>query len=132
MASCRALSRCIARQFTCEALVGFGPKRYAPIGCIVASPSYIPQNHCDCIHSVRRVELPDTWGVGQRATRGGTPMRAWGWSLLAAVLPWTGPAVSPSLPIGRVSAPCAVALAVTLEAPVHWGTLEWRWFTREV
>jgi len=59
-------------------------------------------------------------------------MRAWGWSLLAAVLPWTGPAVSPSLPIGRVSVPCAVALDVTLERPLHWGTLEWRWLTREV
>jgi hypothetical protein len=59
-------------------------------------------------------------------------MRAWGWSLLAAVLPWTGPADSPSLPIARASTPCAITLDVTVDAPLHWDTLEWRWFTREV
>jgi hypothetical protein len=59
-------------------------------------------------------------------------MRAWGWSLLAAVLPWTGPADSPSLPIGRASVPCAITLDVTVDAPLRWSTLDWRWFTRDV
>ena len=59
-------------------------------------------------------------------------MRAWGWSLLAAVLPWTGPADSPSMPIRPVVSPCAVALDVSVEAPMPWGAVEWRLFTREV
>jgi hypothetical protein len=58
-------------------------------------------------------------------------MRAWGWSLLAAVLPWTGPVDSPLLPL-TPRAPCAIAIEVRLEAPLHWGALEWRLFTREV
>jgi hypothetical protein len=58
-------------------------------------------------------------------------MRAWGWSLLAAVLPWMGPADSPSMPL-RAAPPCAVALDVSLEAPMPWGAVEWRLFTREV
>jgi hypothetical protein len=36
-------------------------------------------------------------------------MRAWGWSLLAAVLPWMGPADSPSMPLRPVAPPCAGA-----------------------
>ena len=58
-------------------------------------------------------------------------MRAWGWSLLAAVLPWTGPVESPLLPL-TPDAPCAIAIEVRLEAPLQWGALEWRLFTREV
>ena len=58
-------------------------------------------------------------------------MRAWGWSLLAAVLPWMGPADSPSMPL-RPAPPCAVALDVSLETPMPWGAVEWRLFTREV
>ncbi len=59
-------------------------------------------------------------------------MRAWEWSLLAAVLPWMGPAESPSMPLRPVAPPCAVALDVRLEAPMRWGAVEWRLFTREV
>jgi hypothetical protein len=59
-------------------------------------------------------------------------MRAWGWSLLAAaVLPWTGAVESPLLPLPQ-QAPCAVAIDVRVEAPLQWGRLEWRLFTREV
>ena len=57
-------------------------------------------------------------------------MRAWGWSLLA-VLPWVGPAESPSLPI-RMPSACAVAVDVRFEATRRWGAVEWQLFTRQV
>jgi hypothetical protein len=59
-------------------------------------------------------------------------MRAWRWSLLAAMLPWMGPAESPSMLLRPMAPPCAVALDVRLEAPLRWGAIEWRLFTREV
>jgi hypothetical protein len=59
-------------------------------------------------------------------------MRTWGWSLLAAVLPWMGPAESPSMPLRPVAPPCSVALDLRLEVPLRWGAVEWRIFAGEV